>query len=435
MNSNSSIRENVRKEIEFKFISFAQFAEKAGLRRSTLSLIFNPVSPKAISFEQLIKITTALDYPEDQFFFSYINECFHEGKASSSRLVPFLRRCVELDRQDCIKSLLYQLETNLQERHLQIVFEVLLPFLHLPIREKAHVLLSWLSTHETNLSSDRFAMVQYGLFRLSIRPDDNEQNLRAALKFESFCMTVPERYQLDAFLQLTNVYFNLTKWQEVEKYADFLIKLATKMSANLNLHKQTVIERHPVVYYGQGYLQKGNALEHQGEYAESELYIIGYEDLSWFPELNDEGIKEVRKFNIWARANRFNLSILKGDFSVLEEYGSFLETHPYEILPSLLTILEAAKQHRYSIDFWLHKFIPLIQAKEEGNYYGELFNRNRLAGLYYQIADYYSQSGEHALASYYASHALSLSEPLNNPQHFRMLASLSAACYLSNSKS
>ncbi|GGN93593.1 hypothetical protein [Saccharibacillus kuerlensis] len=428
MNPTSSLRELLRSEIESKFLSFAAFAEKAGIHRSRFSLFFHRNTPKAMPFDQLIKITNALNHPKDHFFYFYIDECFHGSKVSRSRLMPLLSECVELNRQDCIENILFRLDFDIRAHHLQIVLDVSEQFLHSSKRNHAKPLFQWIVKNAYNLKAERAAVAYYGLFLTSISSNDNDKNFRLALEFEQVHCWLPEHYLLDGYLQLTNIYFNLAKWSEMEFYADRLRELVERMYANKCIKEFFPTERHPVVYYGQGYLQKGNALEHQGKYSEAELYIEGYQDLSWFPNLDKLGWEEVRKFSHWARANRFNLAILKGNTSVLKDYSFFLEQHPYEVLPSLLTILESANRYGFSIDSLLTKLMPLIFTKDKNNYYGELFNLNRLAALYYQIANYHAKRGRQTLASKFSMQALMVSEGLNNTRHFRELASLSAAC-------
>ncbi|MDT2292643.1 hypothetical protein P7H15_06560 [Paenibacillus larvae] len=52
------------------------------------------------------------------------------------------------------------------------------------------------------------------------------------------------------------------------------------------------------------YLIKSIALFKQGHYEKAKQYIEGYEDLSWFEILDEQGKKEVDNFRLWARANK-----------------------------------------------------------------------------------------------------------------------------------
>ncbi|MDO3410144.1 hypothetical protein QWJ34_10260 [Saccharibacillus sp. CPCC 101409] len=421
----------MKNEILKEYSTISQFAEKVKINRSIFSLIFRKNSRKPISFAQLTKITLALGYREEHFFSLYINECFFEGKPNRSRIEPFLIRCAELHCQPYMDQVLFRLGTNYSEQYWPLIFEISEKLVRTLNKNHIFILLNWLVKYNVNQKPEHIAIVYYRIFRISLG-EDNAKNLRTALRFEPHLQAIPDELRLDALLQLTNIYFNLAKWKEVEGYADELRALAENVYFTHQSGFSFSTDRHPVVYYGQSYLQKGNALEHQHLYDESVRYISKYEDLSWFPNLDNLGHTEVQKFSHWAEANRLNLAILKGDHSVLDEYTAFLERHPHEIFPSLLTIMESANQYNFCVCQLLDKFKAFIMKETEGNYYGELFNLNRRASLYCRIAIYYAKRKHYEDAEQFAALALTLSEELNNTQHFRMLASLSVS-YLSGS--
>ncbi|MNC47249.1 hypothetical protein D3C75_963000 [compost metagenome] len=86
---------------------------------------------------------------------------------------------------------------------------------------------------------------------------------------------------------MANVYYTLEKWNVVEVFADELLNLSKmvyrsqKHIKGSNEDQKLSLERRLVVYYGQGYLLKGAALEFQGKYYEAKENIKGYSDLSW----------------------------------------------------------------------------------------------------------------------------------------------------------
>lgn len=105
---------------------------------------------------------------------------------------------------------------------------------------------------------------------------DAEENWKAVIRFEPYRKRLPENFQLDGLLQLANVCFMQQKWREVEKYADELRSLAMKVyqdelrkRKNGKTCEPLRTERHLVVYYGQGFLAKGVALQMQGLYNEA----------------------------------------------------------------------------------------------------------------------------------------------------------------------
>ncbi|MCL6457131.1 MAG: DNA-binding protein, partial [Gorillibacterium sp.] len=176
-------------------------------------------------------------------------------------------------------------------------------------------------------------------------------------------------------------------------FADELRSLVHLIRRERNLAKKKWLvlntERPLVVYYGQGYLMKSAALEHQLRYEEAEEYIEGYADLSWFEELDELGRIEVDKFKLFAQANRYNIQLLAGNFSLLSEYASFLEVHPKEILPSMVIILKASNKHKMIIDDVLKQFMDnIVDGRTQKTYYNEANYISRYNEFYYQLATY-----------------------------------------------
>ncbi|MNN15253.1 hypothetical protein D3C81_1283550 [compost metagenome] len=117
--------------------------------------------------------------------------------------------------------------------------------------------------------------------------------------------------------------------------------------------------------------------------------VAEYADLSWFEGLNETGWKEVGKFKVWARANRYNLEILNGNEAILPEYIDFLKEHPYEVLPSLRIIVEAANLNGFLIDDVLKEFpVNTDLYNQFPNYYVSAVNKDRYLDLNYQLAMY-----------------------------------------------
>ncbi|RYL93122.1 hypothetical protein EWI07_08470 [Sporolactobacillus sp. THM7-4] len=243
--------------------------------------------------------------------------------------------------------------------------------------------------------SERLAICQYRLFKLAIGKD-SATNLQAAIRFEPFQDKLPENFRLDALLQLANVYYTLQNWHKMGFFADELRTLATVIYRGRYQNKKGKrkpgklnIDRPLVVYYGQGYLIKGGALEYQEQYEEAKKYIDGYADLSWFEGLDEIGRLEVEKFKVFARMNCYNIDLSTGNFEVLNDYVHLLEKYPDEILPSMVVILMAANKYRIKIDTVLKKLASKISVGVHSeNYYSRATYRNRYAEFHYQLAIY-----------------------------------------------
>jgi tetratricopeptide (TPR) repeat protein len=237
---------------------------------------------------------------------------------------------------------------------------------------------------------------------------------------------VPLDYHLDGLLKLSNLYYNLHQWKEAERYADELRTLASIVckSRETNKKKSTLkTERHLVVYYGQGYLMKGNALEKQERYEEAMKYISGYTDLSWFEDLGETGLQEVQRFTLWAHANKLNLNILMGDTNSLPMYIQFLKSNPPEILLGLLTIVESANKHGFLIEHILQQFSNELtsfnnELSVDTSYYKQSFSYDTYADLCYQLAIYMFNNLFHEKGIYYVLKSLKKCLEINNKEKF-----------------
>ncbi|WP_353057203.1 hypothetical protein [Brevibacillus sp. MER 51] len=154
----------------------------------------------------------------------------------------------------------------------------------------------------------------------------------------------------------------------MEFYADELRSLSFKVYDNeLGKRKNNKVceplktDRHLVVYYGQGYLLKGVALQMQGMYSEARKYVQGYADLAWFELLDEEGLKEIEKFRIWAKANLLTYSFLMGETGILPDYLEFLSKYPAEVPAGLLTIMEAACKYDLDVEEILDQYSEEVQ--------------------------------------------------------------------------
>ncbi len=260
--------------------------------------------------------------------------------------------------------------------------------------------------------------------------------MESVLRFIPYRNRLPENYHLDALLKLANIYFNLHQWKEVERYADELQSLATIVYKNevqkrekFSKFKSLETERPIVVYYGQGYLMKGIALEKQERYEEAMKYISGYADLSWFEDLGEIGQKEVRKFTLWANANQLNLKILMGDTSSLPTYIQFLKNNPPEILLGLLTIVESANKHGFLIEHILQQFSHELasfnnELSMETSYYKQSFSYHTYADLCYQLAIYMFNNLFHEKGIYYVLKSLKKCLEINNKEKFMVCTAM-----------
>ena len=371
-----------------------RFAVLAGINPGTISSILKQNRP--ISMSQLQHLETGKELEEGALFELYIQDCFVDHTPHWRRLRPFLLRCAELGKLEIFRLTANKLLENTS--YLPHVFE-LAEELDQAGKTKASALLyEGVAESEKYQHSERLAICHYKLFRMAIGRN-MDHNLRAAIRFESFQENLPDHLRLDGLLQLANVYYALRSWEKMEVYADELRKLTEVIYQERKLSRKKSgllypAERPLVVYYGQGYLLKSAALEHQQRYEEALSYIDAYTELGSFEELDDLGRMEVAKFRLFAQANRFNIMLLSGDFSALAEYAELLQAHPHEILPSTVIMLRAANKHKRSIDAILEQLTDNIREHHgDATYYQETNYLSRYAEFCYQHALYQLRRG------------------------------------------
>ncbi len=389
----TTIRLEIEKGIRQRGHSLSSFGKLAGINRGIISGILNGNPPKSISIRQLDLMAEALGHEEGWMYEYYVDECFINEKADWRRIKAFLLRCTEIGRYDCIQAVLDRLMEDLsntisvfglaEELYEEGKVKEAIPFYECVIENEKHQ------------HSERLAISHYRVFRASIS-ENTEASFRAVIRFEPYKNRLPENFMLDALLQLANVYYLIQEWRMMERCADELRSLLStvyKMSENSkesDIHWPSSTDRHPVVYYGQSYLLKSVALENLGKYEEAKTYILGYANLSWFPCLDEIGLNAVAKFKVAAEANTHNLSLLMGDATKLNEYVTFLENHPNEVLPSMITIIDSANKYKFDIDDILRKFSldPDSPINFDHGYYNKSTHMINTCLIQYKLALY-----------------------------------------------
>ncbi|MGG4555404.1 helix-turn-helix domain-containing protein [Paenibacillus humicus] len=390
MNTTTTIRDKLEDYLKRNGYTLQYFSEQSGINVGTLSRIVNGNRP--ISMEQLDRLTAGMGLDEGTLYDLFVDDFFVHHSLNWRRLRPFLLRCAELKKYGCIQKVLsYLLEDLKQIPNIFITAEIMYEN---GWKEAAAILYSCVVETEKYQHAERLAISQYRLFQLAIGLD-TAKNLRAAIQFEPYKNRLPENFRLDAILQLANIYYTVQDWEKMEYLGDDLRLLSYSVYSGRQFKEDSSFktERHLVVYYGQGYLIKSAALEHQGRYEEAKEFIKGYADLSWFEGLDDEGLYEVEKFKLFAEANLHNINLLMGNFDGLPDYITFLMRYPNEALPSAVIILMAANKHCVRIDDILVQLIRLIDGCKD-NYYHKSNYTNRYINFYYQLALYQLNGGK-----------------------------------------
>ncbi|WP_084146710.1 DNA-binding protein [Paenibacillus wynnii] len=412
-----TIRSEIEKHLTHTGHNLASFAKMSGLNRGSLSAILHGNPPKPISLGQLDAITKAFGFPKGWFYTLYIEECFSENKVSRRRVEPFLIRCAEMGKTQCIDEVLNRILEY--PKPLELIFSVAEKLFEQGRVKESIIFYTLVTENESDNYSDRLAISQYRIFKSLDSVVDMEEQLRAVITFEPFRGRLAENMALDGLLTLANVSFTLHKWKAVEKYADELRALAhgiyrEELSRRRNGRRTEPLDllKPLVLYYGHGYLLKAVALTKQGNYEDAKKYTAGYADLSWFELLDDESARvEVDNFRRFAEANTYTLELLSGNVGILPRYIDFLNAHPNEILPGLITIMHSANRYGNSVEGILTRFSREMLRFER---FEDPINVDRRFRLNYQLAMYFINKEKYEKGIDYVIQCIKTSMAMNN---------------------
>ncbi|NTU18779.1 helix-turn-helix transcriptional regulator [Brevibacillus sp. HB1.2] len=399
--------------------TLSKLGELSGINHGHLSDIVR--SKRSITIGQLDALAKVFGQPSGWLYDLYTSECFTKEKVSRPRLIPYLIRCAEIGLHDSIQQVVSKLLDD--RKNVGILFSVAEQLFANGKLIQSVPFYQHVVDNEKDSHSDRFVISQYRLFRATVQGTNAEENWEAVIRFKPYRNRLPENYQLDGLLQLSTVCFELQRWGDMEIYADELRSLSFKVYDNeLRKRKNNKVceplktDRHLVVYYGQGYLLKGVALQMQGLYSEASEFVQGYADLAWFELVDEVGLKEIEKFRIWARANLYTYSLLMGETAILPDYLEFLSKYPVEIQAGLLTIMEAASKYDIDIDDKLDRYSEEI--KRFSDYKGSV-NIGRHYNFRYYKVEYKLKKGRINKALDEILCCLDLADQLNNQQAFK----------------
>lgn len=361
MISTVTIRAELESYIKKEGITLHQFAELSGINVGTLSGIINGNRP--ISIGQLDLITEIMGLPEGSYYEMYVDESFASSAPHWRRLRPFLLRCAELRRHDCIQKVLDLLIEDIKQ--VAGIFETAEIMFEQGLKESAILLYECVVESERSSHCERLAISYFRLFQ--IYQKDRHRGFTAAVQFIPYRHRLPEAMILDGLVMLIDLFAVNEKWDEVEDYADELCNLTNKLYENKMWKDPHFSPTRPLVYYyGRAYLSKAGAYEYRKMFEDSRVWISKYENLGWFEGLDEAGKLEVERYKMFAEANLLSIDIKEGNRSRISDYVAFLEENPSEVLEGLTTLLESANRHKFFVDEYLNRFT------EEIKYYSQV---------------------------------------------------------------
>lgn len=394
-----------------------QFAGISGVNSGTLSSIINGNRP--IAMKQLDRITAGMGLPEGEFYELYIDECVVYSTPDWRRLGPFLHRCAELDKLDCIRQVVRTIMDNIS--YAQAVFETAEEFFAQGKRQAAALLYEGVAESEKYQHSERLALCQYRLFMINLGKDQNA-NLRTAMHFEYFVERLDEMDQLSALQALVNVYLSLHDWDKVDA-------LASRMGSKAALqyrheHRKTArrtAQKQPArplcFYILYSNLLRAAACEERGDYEQALHYVSLYSEMGWVKESSEEVLRIKEQFREWAEANTYLYRLMSGQTEVLADYVEFIAVRENEILPGLIKIMQAANRFHFNADEIIERLQPQLEIKEQKSSLGKFNSQvtaDKFLMLHYEMAVYYLTAQRYDIGITYLFQCLESSVRINS---------------------
>lgn len=403
------IRSELEKYIKRKGMTNSQFAEKAGINPGTISAIINGTRP--IAMRQLDLIIAGMDLEEGSLYDLYIDDSFIDLPPNWRRLQPLLYRCAELNKLDCMRRVLGIVMDNLS--YLPGLFDTAEEFYALGYSEAAIMLYKMVAEGEKYQHSERLAVCQYRLFLL-MRSKDQRANLRIALHFEAYLDRLSDEEQLDALIDLMNLYASLDEHDRVIELAD--IAIAKAKSPYVKVTEKN--KRPYFAYEPSSYLMKAGAYGRKKEYEKALHYTRLYGEME-FPEPANE-VEEgyIKRYREWALSNTYALKLLMGKEEVLQDYIDYLKKRKADPLPVLFTIIQSANLHDFNIDEILVTFEHRISNYLDEKYLKEIYedqaDSDRLVKFLYELGLYYLKHGQFEDGLNYVLNSLANSIKINS---------------------
>ncbi|PCL93846.1 helix-turn-helix domain-containing protein [Paenibacillus lautus] len=392
METTATIRGEIVRYLQNHRMTINQFARISGINSGTLSNILNGNRP--MSMNQLDRITKGMEIEEGHFYELYITESIFRTTPDWRRLGPFLERCAELDKLDCLHRAARMTLENIN--YLPMLFEMAEVFFKEEKYKAAALLYECVAESEKFQHSERLALCHYRLFMVELS-DNVDDNLKLAVSFEQYINRLDENYQLDAYRKLINLNISLLRWDTVEVLAKKMGQIARlQYKNNLNTAIMNDEQEKPVVFYIlYSYLILASVCRESGNFGEALSYLSLYENPDWIKTPSEQEIIIIKQFKEWARANRYLYRLMSGHSDALSEYVNYVESRTDEIFPALCNIVVAANRHRINIDYIIERFREYLIYKPQRNQLGKVSEQvtmNQHARLLTELGIYYLNS-------------------------------------------
>ncbi|MBX4147692.1 helix-turn-helix domain-containing protein [Paenibacillus lautus] len=389
METTATIRGEIVRYLQNHHMTINQFARISGINSGTLSNILNGNRP--MSMHQLDRITEGMGLEEGHFYELYITESIFHTTPDWRRLGPFLERCAELDKLDCLHRAARMTMENIN--YAPMLFDMAETLFNEEKREAAALLYECVAECEKFQYSERLALCQYRLFLIRLG-ENQEENLQAAVYFEPYIDRLDEIYQLDALVKLINLNISLQRMDKIEA-------LAKRMEHQARIHYQQnrdtfeslEFPKRPLLFYLlYSYLIQAFVYQERGDYDHALHYVSLYDKPDWVINPSQEESLILEQFSEWAEANRYMYGLMSGQPGSLNQYVDYVESRNDEIFLALCNIMVAANRYQLQVDPILERFKEHLHYRSQQNQLGKVSDQvtlNRYTRLLAELGIYY----------------------------------------------
>ncbi|MNO97181.1 hypothetical protein D3C76_888780 [compost metagenome] len=390
----TTVRQELESYLRRAGITLQHFSDNSGINPGTISAMLSGY--RQISIHNLDLITDGMGLEQGSLYEIYLEECLRGVPMHWRRLGPFIQRCAELNKLDCLGRLVQAVADRLS--YMPLLFETAEQFFREGKRAAAALLYQCVAECEKYQHSERLALSRYRLFTIRLG-EDQQENLRAAVLFEDYVDRLDEGIQLDAVKDLADVYASLHHWDRVQSLAEKLEqKAAIQYQHRVNRRRKEAMDegasRPELFYLLYAYLLKANVCDARQEYERALEYVSLYRGGA----LHGNGVESederrvVEQFQEWGRANAYLYRLMSGEVQVLGEYAECVAANAQEIVPAMYRILQATNRFELNVDHLLDRFRTHLTFKERSSRFGK-YNAQIVADQYVryllELAHYY----------------------------------------------
>jgi transcriptional regulator with XRE-family HTH domain len=392
LNSISSIPSFIQHFLDNHQLTMNKFADSIQMNVGALSNIIS--GKRSISVKQLDQVTTGMGLEQGHFYSLYITENFEQGTMDWRRLRPLLSRCAELNKLKEIGQILHLTLENLN--YIPLLFDMAEHFFIQGKKEVAIILYQGIAESERNQHSERLALCQYRLFTLKLN-DDMENNLLLVTQFEPYVERLEEGYQLEAIHKLININISLSRWTNVQQYAQILLEKSSKQYKLFGEGSVNLKNNRPILFYIlYAYLELGHVQFELKQYKQGLKYIDMYANTGWVNNPTYEELKIIELFQEWAEANRLFYQLRDGKIEVLPDYVEYISNHEHEQFLGIYHIIMVANKFKLDVDKIIERFKEHLSFKPQQTKISTISNQvtlERYTNLLRELGIYYLNKG------------------------------------------